>query len=589
LDPLLLFRTLRHLHWKQIIYRPLRFGQFRLYKAVPQLVSRWQDLQKSAPQPAAEIVATIRAVFENSFDHLKPPIEEFDQRLSDLVDGKFSFLNRTVKLNDIDWNRRYESHLWNYHLHYFGYAIWCARAFVERGDQRAMQACRELIKSWSEQARIGHSDGWDVYPTSLRVVNWIYAYTLVADHDDDRVFLERWRTSIYRQLGFLNFHLEYHLLANHLLKNVKALVIGGLFFNQEKWLLKGKRLLWREVEEQVLEDGGHYERTPMYHAQVLADLLECYSLLKITNQISQPAAVESKLRAMARFLEAMSYRDGTLALFNDSANTDETRPGPIIEAAQKIAGCDETPLTPAFPRTGYYLWVSPDEKEKIIVDAGPPSVDYNTAHAHCDLLSYELWLDGRPFIVDSGLHGYGGDHFREYCRSTRAHNTVMFDGREQSEIWDTFRMARRAELIGVEVNSSHESWDFRGEYRPYYDSKLRHERHICRERGGEWRIEDRLVSGMADRATSFIHLHPGVRARKINDAEPGVECCAGQIKVVIQSFAAERIEIIEGQESPVQGWYFPDFGIARPSQTICLEYRLRNGEPFGYKITCVTK
>jgi uncharacterized heparinase superfamily protein len=587
LNLLLLFRTLRHLHWKQIVYRPLRVAQFSLYRTVPQLVSRWHDLQKPAPQPASETVARIREVFENTFDHLKPPLEKFDQRLSDLIEGRFSFLNRTLNLNSIDWNRRYESHLWNYHLHYFGYAIWCARAFVERGNEGAMQACRELIRSWSEEARIGRSDGWDIYPTSLRVVNWIYAYSIVADHCDDRVFLERWRTSIYRQLEFLNLHLEYHLLANHLLKNVKALVIGGLFFNQEKWLLKGKRLLWREVEEQVLEDGGHYERAPMYHAQVLADLLECYSLLKITNHVSQPAAVESKLRAMARFLEAMSYQDGTLALFNDSADTEETRPGPIVEAFEKIAGYDETPQATAFPQTGYYLWVSPDEKEKIIVDAGPPSVDYNTAHAHCDLLSYELWLDGRPFIVDSGLHGYGGDRYREYCRSTRAHNTVMFDGREQSEIWGTFRMARRAGSIGAEVDSANQSWNFRGKYCPYYDSKVIHERHICRERGGAWLIEDRLVSGMVDRATSFIHLHPSVRARKVNESEPCIECRAGQITVVIESFAAERIKIIEGQESPAQGWYFPDFGIALPSQTICLEYRMRNDEPFGYKITCV--
>jgi uncharacterized heparinase superfamily protein len=589
LNLLLLLRTLRHLHWKQLVYRPLRVAQFRIYKNVPQLASRWHDLQEPAPQPAAEIVGAIRGVFENSFDHLKPPLEQFDQRLCDLIEGRFSFLNRTLKLNPIDWNRRYESHLWNYHLHYFGYAIWCARDFVERGNERSMQTCRELIRSWSEQARIGRSDGWDIYPTSLRIVNWIYAYSLVADHCDDRVFLERWRTSIYRQLDFLNHHLEFHLLANHLLKNVKALVIGGLLFNQEKWLGKGQRLLWREVEEQVLEDGGHYERAPMYHAQVLADLLECYALLKTANHASQPAAVDSKLRAMARFLEAMSYPDDTLALFNDSANTEETRPRPIIETSEKIVGYDETPLTPAFPQTGYYLWVSPDEKEKMIVDAGPPSVDYNTAHAHCDLLSYELWLDGKPFIVDSGLHGYGGDHFREYCRSTRAHNTVMFDGREQSEIWSTFRMARRAELLGVEVNSTHQSWNFWAEYCPYYDPKLRHERHIRRDRGGGWHIEDRLVSGLADRATSFIHLHPGVRARKVDDHEFGVECCAGQTKVVIEAFAAERMKIIEGLESPVQGWYFPDFGIAQPSQTICLEYQMQNDRPFGYKITYSTQ
>ncbi len=586
MNPLLLLRTLSHLRWEQIVYRPLRVAQYRAYKAFPLLASRWSDPQAPAPHPSGSAVETFRSVFENSFAHLNSPIEKCDKRRNDLIEGRFTFLNHSLNLNSIDWNRRYESHIWSYHLHYFGYVLRGALAFIESNDRRVMQACRKLIESWIDHARIGRSDGWDAYPTSLRVVNWIYAYSLIENRYDGREFLDRMSTSIYRQLDFLSRHLEFHLLANHLLKNVKALVIGGLFFNQESWLVRGERLLWREFEEQVLEDGGHYERAPMYHAQVLSDFLECYALLKAFNRIPQSEAIESKLRAMARFLDAMSYPDGTLALFNDSANTEETRPLPILEAAHRIVGRDENYLTPTFPHTGYYIWVSPDAKEKIIVDAGAPAADYNTAHAHCDLLSYELRLDNKPFIVDSGLHGYGGDRFREYCRSTRAHNTVMFDGREQSEVWGTFRMGRRAELLGVETNTDEETWSFRGGYSPYYDPKLIHKRHIRRELNGAWYFEDRLVGGVAERATSFIHLHPSVRAIKRG---LDVECSVGQMTVMIKPFAAENVEIVEGEESPIQGWYFPDFGVAQPNQTICFEYRVRKGEPFGYRIMLVTK
>jgi len=588
MDPMLLLRTISHLRWEQLAYRSLRIAQYRFYRTFPQLTSRWTEQNGKAPDVAAETIRIFRSVFEQSFAHLNGLLEQYDQRLVDLAQGRFTFLDRTLKLDPIDWNRRYESHLWNYQLHYFGFAVWCARAFVERGDEKAWRCCQSLIESWIEQARIGRSDGWNVYPTSLRVVNWIYAYAIVASSSDDRQFLERWRASIYRQLDFLSRHLELHLLANHLLKNVKALVVGGLFFNHEGWLAKGERLLWRELGEQVLGDGGHYERSPMYHAQALADFLEGYALLRAFNRIPRVEAIEMGLRAMARFLDVMTWPDGALALFNDSANTEETEPLPILDAAARIVGRDDERFVPAFPETGYYVWCSPDESEKIIVDAGPPAVDYNPAHAHCDLLSYELWLGGLPFIVDSGVHGYGGDRFREYCRSTRAHNTVMFDGREQSEVWGTFRMARRAELLGVEVNSDERRWSFWGSYSPYYDSRLVHERHIGREPAGDWVIADVAQSGDAERASSFIHLHPLVSVVSAQRSEVGslmVECRLGDLTALIEPFGVESCEIVVGAEAPIQGWYFPDFGVAQPSATIRFDCRVKVGEAFGYRIS----
>src|SRR5262245_29690812 len=606
MDPLLMLGSIRHLRWEQLAYRPLRVAQYRLYKSLPRLASQWTEENGNSPDVAEETVRIFREVFEKLFAHLNTALEEYDQRLTGVAENRFTFLNRTLTLDRIDWNRRYESHLWNYHLHYFNFAVPCARALLERGDRKAWRGCQSLIESWIEQARVGRSDGWDAYPLSLRVVNWIYAYALVAGECDDRRFLDRWLASIYRQLDFLNRHLEFHLLANHLLKNVKALALGGLFFNREGWLARGERLLWREFEEQVLPDGGHYERSPMYHAQAAADFLECYALLRAfgrgalnrgaLNRGALKDEVESKLRAMARFLDAMTYADGAVALFNDSANAEETRPRPILKSAARIVGRDEKTAPPVFPETGYYVWMSRDGGEKIVVDAGPPSVDYNTAHAHCDLLSYELSFGGRPFIVDAGVHGYGADRFREYARSTRAHNTVMFDGREQSELWGVFRMARRAELIGVEVESDLDVWSFRGAYRPFYDRGLTHERSVVRKANGDWVITDVALGGSATRAQSFIHLHPSVSAQvteqismKANGVEGlAVECASGSILARIEPFGADGVSVIEATERPdkaEQSWYFPDFGVACPARTICFNFSVKNGQAFGYRIS----
>jgi uncharacterized heparinase superfamily protein len=598
----LLLRSLPYLRWEQLTYRALRRAQYQLYRAVPQTTARWVVPAERAPEPAPRAVETIRSVFDSSFPHLNRPLWEQDAWLAGLCEGSFTFLNRTLDLRRVDWNRRYLSHLWNYQLHYFGYSLWCARAFLLRGDTCPMQRCQTLIEEWIASARIGRSDGWEPYPVSLRVVHWIYAYALLAEDYDDRQFLGRWRASIYQQLDFLSGRIEHHLLANHLIKNAKALVIGGLLFADDprgkRWLEAGEELLWQELDEQVLSDGGHYERAPMYHAIALADFLECFALLRAFRGggaaaetgsaqpfiAALPAQIELKLRAMARFLAAMTYADGTLALFNDSANAEEARPLPIIAAAERILGGDLRAYPKNFPQTGYYLWNSRDGAERIIVDAGPPAVAYNAGHAHCDLLSYELWLGGRPWVVDSGVHGYGGDRFRAYARSTRAHNTVSVNGREQSEIWGTFRLARRAELLSAEARGDEQTWEFAGAYGLYFDSDATHERRIQRGSDGEWVITDIVRYAELERASSFIHLHPRVRAHRVSRDSLAIECQAGPRAIVIEPFAAVQVEIAAGAEAPLQGWRFPDFGIAQPSAAIRFDYRARTGEPFGYRI-----
>jgi uncharacterized heparinase superfamily protein len=584
LNPLLLFRTLGHLRWEQLAYRPLRVAQFRLYRNFPGLASRQIQAKADALVISPRTLETIRQVFLDDFAHFHTPLDGYEQKLSDLQNSRFTFLNRSLTLDPLDWNQRYGNHLWNYQLHYFDFAVWCANALAERRDVRGWRVSQALIESWMSTARIGKSDGWDAYPLSLRVVNWMYAYALVAESESED-FLTRWRTNLFQQIKFLHRHLEHHLLANHLLKNAKALVIGGLFFENKDWLSEGEYLLWREFEEQVLPDGGHYERSPMYHAQALADFLECYALLVAFGRIPRNENIEARLRTMAGFLEALSYPDGRLALFNDSANTEATRPRPLLDAARRIADWTGGCSPQAFPESGYYLWRSPDSLEKIIVDAGVPSVAYNTAHAHCDLLSYELWLAGHPFIVDAGVHGYDKDKFREYCRSTRAHNTVMFDHQEQSEVWSTFRMARRAKAINAEARGDKQTWDFRGSF-ARYDGRVVHERRIHRGADGDWTIADIARQGDVTSAASFIHLHPDVEATKIG--RTAILCSYDNRQALIEPFADEGVaisaQIITGCEEPIQGWYFPDFGIAQPGATIQFHYQVGCGDAFGYRI-----
>ncbi len=605
-----LFWTVWYMRPKQAVYWVWRKLQFKIYKVLCPMLrtvgSPWPKRNfRPDAVPPEETVRNFAEVFTNKFAHLTQPINP--ERLNDLLENRFTFLNETFEIDPIDWSRRYYSHLWNYNLHYFDYAVWAARAWTEGHDPAVMRRCQNYIEWWIEETDVGRGDGWDPYPVSLRIVNWIYAYSLIAPTYDDQVFLAKWRQSIRQQIDYLGGHLEYHLLANHLLKNIKAMVIGSLFFGERKQARKWASVLEKELKEQVLPDGGHYERAPMYHAQVMADFLECYALLAAEKAVPIPDYIWRRLAAMASFLKELTFPDGAFAMFNDSACTDETWPPPLLQAARAIVGFEGDVRTgvKTFPQTGYYVWESvdlPEKKvwEKIVIDAGPPSVDYNCGHAHCDLLSYELWLGGRMFIVDSGVHGYGGDRFREYSRSTRAHNTVMFDDREQSRIWSNFRVGERARLLtaAAKGNAVDESFGFYGEYQTYdrgvagwFDNSVTHRRYVHRSPGGEWRIEDSAIRGQVARASSFIHLHPDWSVEKLSESE--ILCRCETQEILIQAFTGAKGEapvkaiLYKGSETPVQGWWFSDFGIAWENSTIQFDFSVKQGDRFGYRIIVV--
>ena len=572
-------RTLPYLRWEQIAYRPLRAAQYWQYRHFPSLIARWnadgaveRQLFPSPSSPSS--VDTLREVV-SGFTHLRAGAESCATLVEGIAENRFTFLNDTHALGEIDWNRRYVSHLWNYHLHYFDVALCCQE------DERARRELTRLVASWIDNARIGVSDGWEPYPLSLRIVNWIYAYSSFS-HVLDRSFVDKWRSSIFQQARFLAHHLEFHLLANHLVKNLKALIVAGLFFSNKEWLEEGERLLWRELDEQVLDDGGHFERSTMYHSQVLADFLECYAVMEAFGRLEgeKRERLATKLRSMCVFLRAMTHLDGSLALFNDSANTAATRSRPILDVAGHLIDAIAEPVedsagSRSFPDSGYFTWTAQDAREKIIVDAGPPSIDYNVAHAHCDMLSFELYFNRKPIVVDTGVHGYEGDQFREYSRSTRAHNTLVFDGREQSELWGTFRIARRARMLSAIVGSENEGqWKFEGSYSPYYNTRLIHSRVIERERSGDWVVID-SADGDFKRAESFIHLHPAVRVERSGDSI--IECEAGGERFTFEPFGSVRTSVSDG-------WYFPDFGIAQRAITLSFQKNRSEEKSFGYRI-----
>jgi len=563
-------RTLRHLRPEQLAYLPLRRLQARLPlpRTGPGLVV---DPARAAPL-AAEAAAW------------GPGDAAARVACADEVRaGVFRFLNHAETFpGSPDWTARHGGHLWSYHLHYFAYAVDLAWAWRIAGDEAYARRFESLATGWIRATADGRGDGWEPYALATRIVRWAEALILFGDGigGDARGEIGR---SLWRQLAVLERRLERHLLANHLQRDLQALAVGGLLFDgpdAARWRRVGTRGLWRALDEQVLGDGGHFERSPMYHAVALEDFLRSAALLRAAGE-QMPGAAEERLRRMTRALGVLSRPDGTLHLFNDAAQGEAPRRADLDALARHVLGegvpADPGPLE--LPETGYFGWAGGGTR--LLADCGIPGPAYQPGHAHCDLLSFELDLAGRPVVVDAGVRGYEGDPFRAYARSTRAHNTVMVDGREQSEVWGTFRVGGRASPVDPVLHGDGYGAVFEGGCRPWHAPRTVHRRRI-EVRDGHCAVTDRVEGSAGAPLESWIHFHPEFAVRREGDG--WIAERPGQA-VALETWGADETTLHPGERDPVQGWHFPEFGRALSAPALCLRVHANDGRAFGCRIS----
>jgi uncharacterized heparinase superfamily protein len=225
----------------------------------------------------------------------------------------------------------------------------------------------------------------------------------------------------------------------------------------------------------------------------------------------------------------------------------------------------------ALPDSGYYIFNSP--RAWLVADAGDPCPDELPAHAHADALSFELSVSGRRIIVDSGVFEYQSGEWRDFMRGTAAHNTVMVDGQDQSEVWGSFRVGRRARVAarywaeqdGVRVlEADHDG----------YQSTLgvRHRRWIARVHQRFFVVSDLLEGAGEHRALSFIHLHPDatVGDASISDDARLIGAAHGEAGLIIAPFGYNELDHYVGCLSSPRAWYSQQFGRRLPSTEVSL-------------------
>ena len=525
------WHTVRHLRPIQIYGRIL----FRLTRVTP--------MQRPAP--------TLRAPARGGW---MPPVAH---AVSLIGPDQLRFLNKTGSLAEHGWDDPSIDKLWRYNLHYFD-------DLTGPASPVRLEWQSALLTRWVRENPPAVGTGWEPYPTSLRIVNWIkWAWagnTLPLESVQSLAVQARW----------LARRLEVHLLGNHLFVNAKALLFAGLFFDgaeAEQWREKGFRILSRQVPEQILADGGQFERSPMYHALALEDMLDLCNLVAAASD-AVPRAWQgtiaewrARVSGMRHWLAAMCHPDGEVSFFNDCA----------LGIAPPLRDLDAYAERLGFgarrPSVGAVTHLTPSGYVRVaqgalvaLLDVGPVGPDYLPGHAHADTLSFELSLFGQRVLVNSGTSRYGAGEERRRQRGTAAHNTVVVDGQDSSEVWGSFRVARRARPTGlsivgdgpITVTCAHDG------YRRLRGRPIHRRQWTIGER--TLIVEDGITGGV-HRAEARLHLHPLVAVRAMSSRE---------LLLTLPEGRCVRLSVERGDVRIEPACWHPEFGRDVPNACIAV-------------------
>lgn len=467
---ILLFHTLKYLKFKQVYYRVFYLirNKFFKYKAHKQLETYVPQIEWGLNE----------IFFHNSFSN-----------------NTFSFLNRSkVFKQKIDWNFSDYGKLWTYNLNYFDFLNQ-----KEISQNQGLLLIEDYVKNDNQL-----KDGFEPYPISLRGINWIkfLSKNQIKDRKIDQILFKHYQLLIKK--------LEYHLLANHLLENGFSLLFGAYYFKDESLYKSALRILKNELEEQILEDGAHFELSPMYHQIILHRLLDSIALLQQNCWKDENLLLFFKTKAseMLSWLNSVTYRNGNIPMVNDSAH----KIAPTSKELFNYAKCLHLKWEPnrKLKDSGYRKFEN--KSCELFIDVGDIKPPYQPGHSHSDTFNFELYLGQNPFIVDTGISTYEKNTLRQNERSTSAHNTVQIGDEEQSQVWGGFRVGRRARILYLEeketiVKAAHDGYKKKG---------------IIHERNFEMTpqrivIKDSLSKKINLSQKAYFHFHPDIKNIRLNN------------------------------------------------------------------------
>lgn len=556
-------RTIRHFPpealWRRLYLKAAK-KFYRPPKAPETLAQEWRQLQAETGWQLSSNDDTIRA---SAF----PIIEE----------GQAVILNEPFPLPQSELDRLLASKtpLWRENYVYLEFLL----PYLQNGP---IEKNREFIERqiglfWQLDA---HHRNWSLYGVSRRVL--LYGRLTSQVHLFSTEFQQTFWAQFYQDACYVAAFPETDIRGNHLVKDLKALLATSLIFRRlpstrkqaGRWLFSLNKHLPETFASQVLPDGFHYERTPMYHAWVLEDLLDCLHWLKSEHIEFPVASLRNTGKRMRDALIAIRHSSGQLPLFGDTSLPQTPEPDSLLAYAETVLEESNpdpgTDLLAHLPDAGFTVFRHPRPDASLIVDCGDFGPRRLPAHSHADIGSFELHVQNQPILVDSGISDYAPGAERDYFRSSAAHNTIWVPGADQAELWGSFRVAEYPAFETCEVQADGSGAKVELAYENY-NHAYRHQRSIFSVGGRFWVVQDWLTHlSPADRECySLLHIHPDC-SMQYND-----EIFTVDDALLIMPFGMR--ELHWSGESPWRdhpNLYSAGFSLARPGQLIALSPRL---------------
>jgi heparinase II/III-like protein len=513
------------------------------------------------------------------------------------------------------------------------------RAYRASGDRRYADAVVEQLESWLDQCPFGFGMNWrSPLELGIRLINWVWALDLIRESGAVAgAFEERVIHSVYLHIWEITRKLSRGSSGNnHLTGELAGVYLAATYFsqlaNREEWRRMAARRLEQQIQELAAPDGGWREHAVGYQLFVLHFFLACGLGARAVGEdfsTNYWTRVERMLEFVADLLEG-----GPLPAFGDAddgyvlslGGQGADAPGLLSTGAvlfgnghlkQQSGGFREMarwflPSTAAdryqalavdasarlpsraFKDCGYYLLQSghahaPD-RISVFFDCAELGFGAIAAHGHADALSFTLRAFGRDVLVDPGTYDYFTyPEWRTHFRSTRAHNTVTIDGKDQSEMLGPFLWGARANSRLVAWEPSASGGKIVGEHDGYsrLPSPVLHRRTLELDGdAGTLIVRDELRgSGEHDVALVF-------------QAAEDVECRWHADRVVfelpegivtLRADPALTVTVVRGAEEPIGGWTSRRYHVKRPSSALVARAHARGDASFTCRLSIVPR
>lgn len=418
---------------------------------------------------------------------------------SEVIDGQFIFANQKINISDIKEIKRFPK-LFQFNFYYYDFLL-SEKSMSEKDKNETLSFL---------QNNFSNSDAsWEPYVISRKIPNILIAKELgKIKLSDSQV------QSLCAQAQYLYKNIEYHLDGNHLLSNAKGLIFSGAYLStkfSKKWLKKGIQILKLCLDEQVSNDGSHFENSTMYHSIVLQDLLELYFLLE---SVTQNKIILKKLKQsidkMIDYLHAISFKSGEIPIFNDYSKNSFPNLKLIKECYQNI-------FKTTYKRDKKNFFVAEHsriinaslDKFELLYDCGDIQSNHIPGHTRSDPLSFEFAYCGSKIISNPGVSTYDVSTQRCLERSTKFHNTVCINDQNSDEIWKSFRVGRRSLTRIIKTKIEENCISLSGETKNFFSAQnTKHRREIIIKKKNLV-VRDEII-GNFEKAVSTLILDPNI-------------------------------------------------------------------------------